>query len=243
MARNTTMQELVEMLRDEIRSSSNTSRSLDNLPYLKRILNRYNATISDEYEWPYMNLDKANARVTLAAGQRYYDFPEDLSIEHIEKVWYKQATGSGWTPVYQGIGGQEYAEFDSDEDQRDDSIGKWDFVTDEDGELQFEIWPMPASDGGLVWFEGKRKPTNLMTSMQARANHDDHLIVLRAATEALRAKNKGDSDIKASAAGDRFSRLTSRLSSRKTATVGGKKYSPVRGSRIKVLVARSEMGE
>lgn len=242
MARNTTLQELVEMLRDEIRSSSNTSRSLDNLPYLKRIIRRYNETISDEFEWPYMNLAKADGRITLAAGQRYYDFPTLLSIEHIEKVWYKQATGSGWTPVDQGIGGQEYAEFDSDEDQRDDSISKWDFVTDADGDLQCEIWPMPASDDGLIWFEGKRKP-NLLTTDAARADHDNQLIVLRCAAEALKAKNKNDSEAKAAAAGDRFWRLTSRLSSRKTATVGGKQYSPVRGSRIKVLVARSEMGE
>ena len=240
MARNTTRSRLIEMLRAEIRSSSNTSRGLDNLPCLQQLLSRYNETITDEFDWPYMNIAKSEARVTLAAGQRYYDFPVKLSDENIEKVWYKETNDTQWVELCFGIGPAEYSEHDSDEDDRSDVVTKWDFITDTNGNFQFEIWPIPASNNGTVWFEGRKKPNDL-TQDTDRADHDDHLIVLRAASEVLRAKNKKDSDSKAALAGDRFDRLKSSLSSKRMVSVGGSGY--YKPTKRRVLVARSEMAE
>lgn len=239
MALGTTRQKLVEMVRNEIRSSSNTSRSLDSLPYIQQMIKRYNETITDEFAWPYMNIAKEDAMVTTSVSQRYYDFPVKLSIEHIVKVWFKQSTGAGWSPLEQGITPRDYNEQDSDEDMKSDPVCKWDFVTDTNGNLQFETWPMPASDGGLIWFEGRKK-FSPMESDADRADHDDHLISLRCAGEALKAKSKADSDMKIALAGDRFQRLTSRLSNPRMAQLGGS-Y-PVNRRRQKILVARSEMG-
>lgn len=240
MTRKVTRGALIEELRNEIRSSTNTSRGLDNLPYLQQLISRYNETITDEWDWPYMNLAKSEAKVTLAAGQRYYDFPAKLSPEHIGKVWYKQTTDSQWVELCFGIGPEQYSENDSDADDRSDVVSRWDFVTDTDDDFQFEVWPMPASNTGSIWFEGRKKP-NALTQDSDKADHDNHLIVLRAASEALRAKNKKDSDTKAALAGDRFDRLKSRLSSRRKVTVGGSYFEPRR--RTRVLVARSEMAE
>lgn len=226
MALGTTRQEIVEMLRDEIRSSSNTSRSVDNLPYLVRLIRRYNETITDEFAWPYMDLAKTQAQKTMAAGQRYYDFPVKLSIEHIQKVWFKQATGNIWVPLDQGIRPDNYNEVDSDNDDRSDPVVCWDFVTDANDNLQFEVWPLPASDGGIVWFEGRKKH-NSMNDDADKADHDDQLIVLRAAAEALKAKSKGDSEMKLALAGDRFDRLKARLSNPRMATMAKPAYYPV----------------
>lgn len=239
MALGTTRQRLVEMIRNEIRSSSNTSRSLDNLPYLHEMISRYNETITDEFGWPYMNLAKDQAMKTLAAGQRYYDFPVKLSIEHIKKVWYKQSAGSGWIPLEQGIGPKEYNGMDSDENLRSEPVVKWEFVTDDNDNLQFEVWPMPVSSGALIWFEGRKKP-NAMSNDTDRADHDDRLISLRAAGEALKAKSKADSDMKIALAGDRFTRLTARLSNPRMVSLNGP--APVNRNRKRILVARSEMG-
>lgn len=241
MARKTTRGTIVEMLRNEIRSSSNSSRGLDNLPYLQQIISRYNETITDEWDWPYMNLAKSEARVTLSAGQRYYDFPAKLSPEHIERVWYQETADTQWRELDFGIGPREYSEHDSDDDDRSDVISKWDFVTDSDDDFQFEIWPIPASNNGKIWFEGRKKP-NALNEDSDRADHDDHLIVLRCAAEVLMAKNKKDADVKAALAGDRFDRLKSRLSSRRKISVGGSRYFQP-GRRTRVLVARSEMAD
>lgn len=239
MALGTTRGAIIEMLRAEIRSSSNTSRSVDNLPYLQQIVKRYNDTISDEYAWPYMDLAKTQAQKTLSAGQRYYDFPTKLSIEHIKKVWYKQSNDTQWMPLEQGIGPEQYSAIDSDEDDRADPVIKWDFVTDENDNLQFEVWPLPASSDGIIWFEGRKK-SSPMTDDADKADHDDYLIVLRAAGEALKAKSKADSDIKIALAGDRFQRLTARLSNPRVVSLGS--ATPVNRRRPKILVARSEMG-
>ena len=238
MARRTTRGKLVEMLRDEIRSSSNTSRSLDNLPYLQRIIARQNETLTDEFDWPYMNLAKSQARKSLAAGQRYYDFPTKLSEEHIERVWYRESSGGQWVLLVYGIGPQDYSEHDSDANDRSDVVTKWDFVTDTNDDLQFEVWPMPSSNTGEVWFEGRKK-FNPLTQDAHKADHDDQLIVLRCASEALSAKNKKDAEHKAALAGNRFDRLKARLGSKKRVSLGG--YQKPRG-RTRVLVARSEMG-
>ena len=239
MARRTTRGTLVEMLRGEIRSSSNTSRSLDNLPYLQRMIARHNETLTDEFDWPYMNLAKSEAKKSLAAGQRYYDFPTKLSHEHIERVWYRDTTGGQWVPIAFGIGPEQYNQTDSDADDRSDSIARWDFTTDTNDDFQFEIWPIPSSSTGEVWFEGRKK-FNPLTQDAHKADHDDQLIVLRCASEALAAKSKKDADHKAALAGNRFNTLKARLRSKRQVSVGGNYAVPTR--RMRVLVARSEAG-
>lgn len=237
MALGTTRQDLIEMIRNECRTSSNTSRSVDNLPYYVQLVQRINASLTDEAAWPYMELAKTLAQKTMAAGQRYYDFPTKLSIEHITKVWYKQAEGSQWIPLEQGINPENYNEVDSDLDSRSDPVVCWDFISDVNDNLQFEVWPMPASDGGIVWFEGKRK-NSPMTADGDRADHDDILITLRAAGEILKAKSKADSDMKISLAGDRFHRLTSRLSNPTPTPLGN--YRPINRRQKRVIAVRTE---
>lgn len=241
MTRLVTRGELVEMLRDEIRSSSNTSRSTDHLRYLQRLIQRHNKTLTDDYDWPYMDLAKTDARKTLAAGQRYYDFPTKLNTERIDSVWYQETNDTQWRELVYGIGPEQYSEHDSDDDDRSDVITHWDFVNDANDNLQFEVWPIPASDNGTIWFVGQRKP-NALTDDAHKADHDDELIVLRAAAEALLSKNKKDADIKSTLAGDRLTVLKSRLGSKKKASVGGGGYIKPTQKR-RVLVARSESGE
>lgn len=208
MARNVTLNELVERVRAESRISTANSRSVDNRSNVEQIIRRTQEELYDKYDWPHLKINKDDATKTLAAGQRYYDFPTDLNVERALSLWHKY--GGIWTQLPQGVGPAEYSEQDSDTDERSDPAIKWDIS---DGQ-QFEIWPLPASDGGLVRFEGTRKLTPLIDE-NSRADIDDIVIVLSAAAEILMANNQKDAQVKLSRAADRIATLRGRLVSQK----------------------------
>ena len=105
MARGKTLEALLLSLKRECRISSATSSGKDVDEYYKELLRRNQEMLYDDYDWPFMRLLKADARVQMQAGSRYYDFPDDLNVERIEKVWYQYNTQ--WCKLPYGVGPEE----------------------------------------------------------------------------------------------------------------------------------------
>jgi hypothetical protein len=84
---------------------------------------------------------------------------------------------------------------------------------------QFEVWPLPASNGALVRFSGRRKITPLVGD-DDRCDLDDQLVVLYAAAEVEAKKSQKDADLKLAAAKARLLTLRARTSDRRRVRMG-----------------------
>lgn len=208
MALRATWGEVIEATRNEARLSSNTSRGLDHLEHIKAITKRIYKTLAEDYDWRHLELkrDSSVSRKVLQAGSRYYDYPAAVNPQKIEKVWVKW--GSVWHELDYGISYERRTEMDPDNDQRADPATHWQAY----GGTQFEVWPLPASNGvadgsNEVAFEGQKIVTDL-TATTDRLDMDDHLIVLMAATEILAGNGQDKAaQVKAAAANARLERL------------------------------------
>jgi hypothetical protein len=211
--RNNTRGQLVEMLRDECGISSNSSRGNDNLAYLLRVLKRHYEFLSDEYDWPFLRIDNDEATKELEAGERYYDFPITMDLE--STLTADHFYGNVWTPLDYGIGPEEYTAMNPETGQRADPQLKWRI---KDGK-QFEVWPMPATNGNLIRFKGRRRITPL-TSDDSICDLDDQLVVLYASAEVLAKKNQKDADLKLAAAKQRLIQTRAASADRRKVRVG-----------------------
>ena len=214
MARGTQLQHVVEMLQAECRLSTATSRGLDNRENLKELIRRTQTILYEENVWPFMKTKKEDARKTLAAGQRYYNFPTDVNPDRITKLWVQYGQNI-WTPVEHGISPVNYTQRNSDNDQRADPALRWDWY----GEDQFEIWPIPASDGSQLWFEAE-KPCPEPVAESDTLFLDDRMIALYCAAEILAADNQKDAQAKLTLAQRRKAVLLGNVSNKQRVIFG-----------------------
>lgn len=213
-----TLDEIVEDVRAEAGLSTNTSRGIDHGEHIRALIRRNHQTLARQYEWRHLRLKREQATVTMQAGSRYYDFPAQLDVQRIESVWFKW--GNIWSPLEPQLPIDIYNALDSSQDQRADPVTHWDWYND-DGQLQFEVWPLPASDGGVVGFEGK-KLVDPLTTGQSRADLDSDLLALAVAAELLGESEKEEAaKIKAGAFRDLRDQLLGGLTSRKRFVPGG----------------------
>ena len=201
MARLNTLDELVEMVLDNCRLSTNASRGVEHRNYVKRLIRDYYETLYSEHDWPFIRIKKENAGKDIAAGQRYYDFPATLDLERAYELWVKW--GTGWIPLAYGIGPAEYSAYDSDADARSDPPIRWQIYQ----EGQFEIWPLPASNttNGLR-FEGYKKMT-LLSAGSDRCDLDGILVAKFVAAEILAGNKAADAPAKLASAQERLATL------------------------------------
>lgn len=230
MARNTTLSQLLAMLRAECKLSTSTSAGLDNRDYLVQILKRHYDDLYQDYDWPFLKITRENAGKTLAAGQRYYDFPTTLNQDKPFVVWHQY--GNIWYKLEQGIGPDEYSVQDSDTDERSDPQQKWDFY----GETQFEVWPLPSTNGGVIRFEGT-KLKNELNNDNDTADIDDLLIVLHAAAEILEGKNQKDAKKKEGLAMKRLAKLRGNVTSGKRVVFGAGSGEPPKTRTVRIARA------
>lgn len=217
MPLRTTFGELISMVRDEAGLSSNSSAGNDQVAVVKRLIRRHYYTLADTYDWQYMKLrrNSAEAGKIMAAGQRFYDFPVAVNPLKISKVHVKWSTS--YIPVEYGIDHELYNSQDSEADERADPVIRWDF----NGHEQFEVWPIPASDGGAeIRFEGMRA-VELLVGDLSRADIDDELIVLYASAEILDKRDKKSAATKFAMAKDRLGQLRAGYADRGRYIVGG----------------------
>ncbi len=179
MARGTQLLQLVTMLRDESGRDDSVAVGVDETATLKQILRRVQNTLYEKHEWPH--LETVFDRIPLQAGERYYDFPAEMNFDRIEDVavW----DGGVPRPITRGIGFEQYAIYDSENDVRADPALRWD-VRWTGSKEQIEVWPVPASNNLSLQFIGTRKCRPLVANSDV-ADLDDHLIVLFAAAELL----------------------------------------------------------
>lgn len=180
MLRNT-FGEIVEMVRDEARLSTNTSRGIDFLNTIKRKVRTHYTCLAEDYAWPHLRVRRGDADATkvLAAGQRYYDLPTKLNPQFIDGAWILY--GSTWCRIEYGIGNEHYSYMDSDSDQRVDPVERWALYSN-DSLNQFEVWPIPASDGQKIAFEGMRTITPYVEDSD-RCDIDDMALAFHVAAE------------------------------------------------------------
>ncbi len=220
MLRNT-FNEVIQMTRAEASLSTNTSRGIDHLEHIKQIIRRNVVTLAEQFDWQHLELKKESAvsRTLLQAGLRTYTFPTAVNPLKIERVWVKW--GSVWQRVDYGVKHDHFSALDPDADQRSDPITNWDYYSD----TEYEVWPLPASDGvangaNEVAFEGQRK-TDALVENADRVDMDDIVISLMSAAELLAENGKEKAaQVKADAAMARMNTVKGNLGSKTRYTIG-----------------------
>lgn len=231
MARGKTLLQLTEAVRSECRRSTSASRGIDELGYLHQVIRRHYEAFYDDYDWPHLKVVRDK---TIAAGQRYYDFPTDLDFERIKEARYYW--GNIWTPVEFGIDDDQYSSWDSDNDERTDPVERWDIIDAGSGE-QVEVWPLPASAGTLR-FRGIRAKTELVDNADV-CDIDDQLVVLAASAEILGGAGQKDADAKLGALQRRLTTLRARSFKRKTITMGGDAMEKREPRQIRIIASNN----
>ena len=196
------------MLREELGRSPDVSVGVDDLPQLKRVINRVYATLYDEHDWPFLR--RVFTKIPLSAGQRFYNFPADLNVERVETVavWWNDEP----IRIDRGIGFDEYAEFDSEATtpERNDPVLAWD-VRDVAGTPQIEVWPVPSSNDMDLQFTGIRSIPKLVNDADTLFL-DDEMVLLFATAKFLARQKSEDASVVLSEAAARFQSLKGRAS-------------------------------
>lgn len=208
MARGETFLELQGMLREELGRSPDVAIGVDDLPILKRAINKAYATLYDEYDWPFLR--RVFAKESLSAGQRYYDLPDGLNIERVEAVyiWFNEVPQK----IDRGITVDEYGIYDPTDNVRVDPVLLWD-VRNISGSVQIEVWPLPASDTMSIQFVGLVEAPKLVNNADA-CLLDDELVVMLAAAQHLRRQKSADAD-------DALAQFRARIKSMKSRSAAG----------------------
>lgn len=212
MARGTTLVKLLDDLRAEARLSLNPAHNAnDRLPQIKR-LQRLQNWLWEDFTWPHLRVER---QIPVQTGQRYYDTPEEIAIENIEKI--EVFDGGVWCPVCPGIDAEQYTAWNSDLNERAWPVRRWKIHDGDD----IEIWPIadqnadPATRDGFLKFTGIRNLRPLVEDGD-KADLDDQLIVLYAAAEILAATGAKDAKLKQDRADARYAKLRGRLTPRKS---------------------------
>lgn len=178
MARNVTLSNLVQDLRRELRLAESPALGKNVVETHKYALRSTQKQLHAKYKWPFMRVYRD---VAMSAGERYYAFPDDISLE--DAIGAEVKYSNTWASMEFGIGESDYNAVNSDADQRNDPPVKWDLYRDPDdnGDM-FEAWPIPASDSPVVRFHGIKTLRDLVVDDDV-CDLDDLLIILYAAVD------------------------------------------------------------
>jgi len=236
MARNTTLQVLLDDLRAEAGHSvlANLGRATETM--MLTLLNRVQRRLWEDFSWPFLHTKKD---IVMQAGQRYYNVPSGMTLERIESAKFKW--GNRWDKVTYGIDPAHYNQWDSDRDIRSWPIMRYEAYGDVAGQL--EVWPLPSNNGdattgeGVLRLEGV-KDLNPLNAKTDTADLDDQLIVLFAAAELLARQKSADAQMKMGQAQSHYIRVKGRLSKGEPIVFGDEepdKYKP----RGPILIAQA----
>lgn len=228
MARNRPLLSLLQDYRAEIRASTNAAHNASARETQVRLLRRVQEMLWEEYDWPFLRVTRF---LDLQAGQRYYQPPEDLSMDRLEKIEVRY--GQQWLCLQHGIDASHYSTWDSYLDERSWPVERWEVEEDR----QFEVWPIPADNADPVSLEGRLKLEGIrnlrpLVADDDQADLDDRMIVLFAAAETLAASGAQDAPLKLRAAEQRKAALIqnfSKVKSFKLYGTGGEKRRMLKG--------------
>jgi len=228
MARNKTLTSILDSYRSEARLSLNPAHNRAVRDTQVALLQRVQEWLWEEFNWPHLRVTRD---VPLEAGQRYYDMPEDLDIDRIEKIEVRH--DGRWCRLDVGIEANHYQHYDSDLDARAFPPRRWKITEEE----QVEIHPVSDTDGdeetleGMLRFTGIRRLSNFVDDADT-ADLDNRLITLYAAAETLAASGAKDAQLKLSQANKLNAKLRGALTPRrkfKMFGVGSEPKSLLRG--------------
>jgi len=211
--------QLLNMLK--VHTGHNPAVGTANDTVFYQILSDVQRWLASEWDWPFL---RTRFDVTLKASTRFFSMPTALDTQRPIKVEVKY--NQAWQEVDYGIGSDEYNDVDSDLGTTLDPVQRWQWGTQQSAtsetseQGQFEVWPIPASDGQILRFTGQRVPVSLVGSdgnptTSAVADLDDELIVLFAAAELLARYDQKDAQIKLTRAQQRLLKLRAIYPSRK----------------------------
>jgi len=217
MARNVTLGELIDDVRAEAGHSLQSNLGTSMREVLVKIIQRQQRRLWEDFDWTFLRVERD---VAVQSGQRYYDFPADLSLERLEKVEFKY--GDRWIPVRYGVGREQYDMHDSDRGVRAFPVERW----KEHENNQIELWPIPSQNGSvpqssnIIRFHGIRKLRPLVAESDM-ADLDDTLLVLFSAAEILAREKSADAGLKLQLAERHYARVKARNSKSETFSLAG----------------------
>lgn len=179
MARGETLQQLISDLRDELRRVNAAYAGPADVDSLRRTINHTYRLLYLNHDWSHLHT--RFARMTLNAGQRYYDPPDGLDFDRITDavVWWSGEP----QPLERGISFEDYDSYDPEADERTSPALKWD-VRFTGVREQIEVWPLPDSAAQYLQFDGIYAVNRLVDNIDI-CRLDGDLIVLYAAAELL----------------------------------------------------------
>lgn len=193
MRLNITLAELISDLRAETGRSADLGHGIGDETRLRRAINKAYLALYRDYDWPHLR--RVFPRVTMAAGQRFYDPPTNLDIERIETalVWWNGQPSQ----LPRGIDLPEYASYDSVADERSDPPLKYDirYHDTPSNATMLEIWPVPASATASIELRGSYRVRNLV-------NDDDPCLLDAESVIALAAADVAEPDMREKMAAD-----------------------------------------
>lgn len=210
MSRKTTLVKLLDMLRVAARLSLNPAHNAQNRSSQVTMLQTEQERLWEDFDWPHLRVER---QVPLQAGQRYYDTPDDINIDRIERI--EIFTNGGWTKLMPGIDAEHYTAWNSDLDARSWPPRRWKLHEDED----IELWPISDTDGdsltreGYIKFTGIRNLSPLVADSD-RADLDDTMLVGYVAAKMLAASGAKDAKLVLDGASSRYAKLRGRLTPR-----------------------------
>lgn len=207
MARNVTLVKLLDDLRAEARLSLNPAHNSQARDGQVKQLQRKQEWLWREFDWPHLRVTRD---IPVAAGQRYYELPEDIDLERIEKL--EIFIDSVWVPLAPEINNEHYTAWNSDLDERSWPPRRWNLAEDDD----LEIWPVPDTDAVAATMEGYVRVTGIrrlrpLVNDDHRCDIDSNLIIGYLAAEMLAASGAKDAKVKQDEANALFMRLRGQL--------------------------------
>jgi hypothetical protein len=190
-------------------------------------LRRIQETFYADAEWPHLFTDVTKE---LVEGQRYYDFPEGIDTSSIIRVTFKDGESYDYQDIRRGIRDRHYASSDSRLCERDYPPELYDFRALPDGRMQFEVWPLPSSSGGVLIFKALR-PLRRLTEDDDRCDLDAMMLYLQCTSELLRKQKSEDADTFAQLALARKDRVLQSMDPTPQKLVMGGKMEPYRPPR------------
>lgn len=233
-----TLAEIKSLVRSHAGMSPNAGLNVQNNQALTDLINSTQRILYNRYEWENKWCEHTKALVN---GQFLYDFPTTLDWDHVRGVQIRWAQSS-YLDVCYGIDSDQYNAIDTRSDIRQDPVQRWKHRVATDGTPQFEVWPIPASDGNTLYFDGMQKLPKLVADTD-RSHLDGDLLALYAAASRLGGAGSKEGQAKLLEAKECLSALknSKNLSSGRLVGVSG--GGPHRGAagvrNVRVLVARS----
>jgi hypothetical protein len=187
------LRDMLTDLRAELGHSTNVAHGINDRDTLIYYLDRTQQDLYRDYDWPQLIVDRDTDMVQ---GQRYYQYPADLTFEDVSKLWLISDSNMWISNVTYGIGPREMRLYDSEAGDQSWPPRRWQHNADSG---MFEVWPIPdattTDHAGRLRMRGTKTVTKLVNDSD-QATLPDHLIVLFCAAEILARDEAKDAQLK-----------------------------------------------